>query len=161
MASTATAFVVVAGFAACGEGEEGGAATSAPKPTMERPDGEYEEVLFDLRDAAAAGKIYDAYGFAQYMPTGQRAAIDAFCFVNERLLDSGQVERFAEPGNAARLIDAQARLEFDHGAPGGISAKEMVTARRAIRKLRSIVDLEAIDEELSRGYVSGCYNRRS
>lgn len=149
------------GGGACGEGESGGPA-SAPEPSAaERPDGEYEEVLFELREAAAAGEIYDAYGFAEYMPAGQRAAIDAFCFVNERLLDSGRVERFAAPGHAARLVDARARLEFDHGAPGGIGAEEMATARRAIRKLRSIVDFEAIDDELARGYVSACYNRRS
>jgi hypothetical protein len=161
MAFAAAILVLAVGFAACGEDDGDGTATSAPRPAAERPDGEYEEVLFDLRDAAAAGEIYDVYGIAEYMPAAQRAAIDAFCLVNERLLDSGQIELFAEPGQAARLVDAQARLEFDHGAPGDIGAAEMRTARRAIRKLRSIVDFEAIDEEISRGYVGACYNRRS
>jgi hypothetical protein len=125
----------------------------------DEPVGEYEEVLLDLRDAAAAGEIYDAYGFAEYMPLSQRAAIDAFCFVTERLLDGGEIERFGEPAYVAGEVRARARIEFDHGDPADIGSSEMATARRAIRKLRSIIDYEAIDWELARNYVTACYNR--
>jgi hypothetical protein len=138
----------------------GGGSADASRGGGGKPDSEYEEVLLDLRDAAAAGEIYDAYGFAEYMPRSQRAAIDAFCFVAERLLDGGEIERFGEPASVTREVRARARIEFDHGDPGEIGSSEMATARRAIRKLRSIIDYEAIDEELAGGYVTACYNRR-
>lgn len=37
----------------------------------------------------------------------------------------------------------------------------MATARKAIRKLRSIIDYESIDQELAGNYVTACYNRSS
>jgi hypothetical protein len=123
------------------------------------PVSEYEEVLRDLSDAAAAGEVYDAYGFAEYMPASQRAAIDAFCFVTERLLDGGEIERFEEPAYVARKVRARARIEFDYGDRAEIGTSEMATARKAIRKLRSIIDYEAIDQELAGNYVTACYNR--
>jgi hypothetical protein len=136
-----------------------GSAAAGRSGNKDKPDSEYEEVLLDLRDAAAAGEIYDAYGFAEYMPRSQRAAIDAFCFVAERLLDGGEIERFGEPAYVAGQVRARARIEFDHGDPAEIDSREMATARRAIRKLRSVIDYEAIDQELAGNYVTACYNR--
>jgi hypothetical protein len=160
--------VVAVSTSACGsEGASKGGTEAASESADanrgggEKPVSEYEEVLLDLRDAAAAGEIYDAYGFAEYMPLSQRAAIDAFCFVTERLLDGGEIERFGEPADVARAVRDRARIEFDHGDPGEIGSREMATARRAIRKLRSIVDYESIDEELAGNYVTACYNRTS
>ncbi len=159
--------VVAISISACG-GESaspsanGGGSINADRGgSGKKPVSEYEEVLLDLRGAAAAGEIYDAYGFAEYMPLSQRAAIDAFCFVTERLLDSGEIERFGEPAYVTRKVRARARIEFDHGDPAEIGASEMATARKAIRKLRSIIDYESIDEELASNYVTACYNRSS
>jgi hypothetical protein len=161
--------VLAMAAAGCGGGDDDGSVDTgadAGIDTVEQdrskqPVSEYEEVLLDLRAAAAAGEIYDAYGFAEYMPLSQRAAIDAFCFVTERLLDAGEIERFREPAYVARKVRARARIEFDHGDPAEIGASEMATARKAIRKLRSIIDYEAIDEELAGNYVTACYSRSS
>jgi hypothetical protein len=156
--------ISICGCGGGGEGESGARGTEAAADAVQQdrpkqPGSEYEEVLLDLRQAAEAGENYDAYGFAEYMPASQRAALDAFCFVAEALLDGGEVERFGEAGYVDRRVAAQAKLEFDYGAPGGISSEQMATTRQAIRKLRSIVDLEAIDEELVGNYVAACYNR--
>ena len=147
------------GESASRDGTGTGSAEAAADSGSRKPVSEFEEVLLDLREAAAAGEVYDAYGFAEYMPLSQRAAIDAFCFVTERLLDGDEIGRFGEPASVAREVRARARIEFDHGDPGDIGSSEMATARRAIRKLRSIIDYEAIDEELAGNYVDACYNR--
>lgn len=164
---TSVLAVLAMAAAGCGGGNEGGNASAGADPGTgaveqdrpKQPVSEYEEVLLDLRDAAAAGEIYDAYGFAEYMPRSQRAALDAFCFVTERLLDGGEIERFGEPAYVARKVRARARIEFDHGEPAEIGASEMATARKAIRKLRSIIDYKPIDQELAGNYVTACYNR--
>lgn len=159
--------LVAISISACGSesASKSGAETESESANVNRGSGtdkavsEYEEVLRDLSDAAAAGEIYDAYGFAEYMPASQRAAIDAFCFVTERLLDDGEIERFDDPAHVARKVRARARIEFDYGDEAEIGSSEMTTARRAIRKLRSIIDYEAIDQELAGSYVTACYNR--
>jgi hypothetical protein len=141
----ASALVVLAMAAAgCGGGGDddgdgsAGAEAAIDAVKQDRPKqpvSEYEEVLLDLRDAAAEGEIYDAYGFAEYMPLSQRAAIDAFCFVTESLLDGGETERFGEPAYVAGKVRARARIEFDHGDPAEIGASEM--ARRSASCARS------------------------
>jgi hypothetical protein len=114
---------------------------------------EYVEVLHALRDAAESAKSYDAYGFAEYMPSTQRAAIDAFCFLADEAWKNPQA---ASQGDPARLIqgitrkaESDLKSERDIVAPG--------PTRRAIAKLQAVLGLESLDRDLARRYRTGCY----
>ena len=93
------------------------------------------------------------------MPASQRAAIDAFCFVAERIPEDFETDGFDQVGYLLPRVIARARVEFDYGDPKEIDSRDMASVRRAVRKLRSIVDFEEIDSELAARYVNACYNR--
>lgn len=112
---------------------------------------EYVEVLHDLRDAAESAKSYDAYGFAEYMPSTQRAAIDAFCFVADQM-KGPEGESLEDPALVqaiTRKAESDLKSERDIVAPG--------PTRKAIAKLRAVLDLESLNGDLAKRYVTGCY----
>jgi hypothetical protein len=140
-------------FAGCGDEDQ----TAAAKPLVcrkgEAARSEYLTTLCDFRRAAAAGKTYDAYGFAEYFPKPQRAAIDAFCFVAERMLEDGEFARLADQAYLAaritRKAEADLESELDIVAPG--------PAHVAIAKLRAVLALDSLDRDLAEHYVRACY----
>jgi hypothetical protein len=117
------------------------------------PKSEYHQVLLEFRDAAAAGKIYDAYGFAEYFPPTQRAAVHAFCFVADRMLEDLEAERLVDSAYLAARIKRKA--EADMKAELDVVAPER--AQRAIRKLNAVLDLRSLDQDLAERYVRACY----
>lgn len=141
----------LAAMAGCGgEGEGAGVDGSAGRTAIES---EYHEVLLDFRDAAAAGEGYDAYGFAEYFPKTQRAAVHAFCFVADRMLEDGEADELADAAyltaRVTRKAEADLKAELDIVAPG--------PARRAIAKLWAILGLDSLDEDLAERYAGACY----
>jgi hypothetical protein len=113
----------------------------------------YVKVLLEFRDAVRSSVSYDAYGFAEYMPSTQRAAIDAFCFIADRAQKTPEVEDREDPAyltqRITRKAEADLKSERDIVAPG--------PARRAIAKLRAVLGLESLDGDLAKRYVTGCY----
>lgn len=138
---------------ACG----GEGPTASVEPAVCRGEGEvrteYLTTLCEFHEAAAAGEIYDAYGFAEYFPKPQRAAIHAFCFVADRMLEDGEGERLADTAyltaRVTRKAEADLESELDIVAPG--------PTRAAIARLDSILDLETLDADLGGRYVRACY----
>jgi hypothetical protein len=125
--------------------DEGGSGSRAASP--------YEKVLFDFRDAAMAGEAYDAYGFAEYLPPTQRAAIDAFCFIADRVLKKSEAEGLEGPAltrRVTRKAESDLKSERNIVAPG--------PARRAIGKLWAVLRLESLDRDLAGNYVRACYH---
>ncbi|HET9162916.1 MAG TPA: hypothetical protein VFN89_05650 [Solirubrobacterales bacterium] len=154
--------IVVLGAAAAGSGCGGGASPSgeagssshkaaslrresrSPKNTNE-----YTEVLTQMRAAAADGKSYDGYGFAEYMPSPRRAAIDAFCAIAAEVADEKRAA-----GNGLRQAIARTAA-VDLKRERGIVAP--MPTRRAIATLTAIVEPEALDPASAGRYVHVCY----
>ncbi len=140
----------------CGGESEGGENTGASIArggSPVEPESEYHEVLLDFRGAAAAGKIYDAYGFAEYFPPTQRAAVHAFCFVADHMLEDLEAERLLDRAYLVGRIERKAatdmKSELDVVAPAQL--------RKAIRKLNVVLELGSLDQDLAERYVRACY----
>jgi hypothetical protein len=137
----------------CGEESE-------PTPTSAEGSGiaqenvsEYEKVLGGFQVAASEGENYDAYGFAEYFPATQRAAVHAFCFVADRLQEDPTAEELEDPlltERITRKAEADLKSERDIVAPR--------RARRAIGKLHAVLDLESLDRDQAEGYERACYH---
>jgi Flp pilus assembly protein TadD len=131
-----------------------GESTAADAGGGSNESGEYVAVLRKFRDAVAADETYDAYGYAEYMPSTQRAAIDAFCFIVDRGLKNPQTAELGDPANLAREITRKAesdlKSERNIVAPG--------PARRAIGRLRVILGLETLNRDLAGRYARACYH---
>ncbi len=111
----------------------------------------YLKALLGFRDAVAAkATTYDAYGYAEYMPPAQRAAIDAFCILVNREPESLETGKLADPRDFASKLTAIAIAEADED----FSAAPL---RRSIDKLRSILGQEPFDRDLARRYARTCY----
>jgi hypothetical protein len=150
--------MVVVSVVGCGGDKGHEAATidrgSAPKASGPTPeDSPYVATLREFRQAVEAGTNYDAYGFAEYLPATQRAAIDAFCFVADRTLKEPRDEGVEAPvdllDRITRKAKADLKAERDIVAPG--------PTQKAITKLRTILGLESLDRYLAHGYVKACY----
>jgi hypothetical protein len=114
---------------------------------------EYVQVLHALRDAAESAKSYDAYGFAEYMPSTQRAAIDAFCFLADEAQKNPQAAGREAPPHLIQRITRKAESDLK-------SERDIVApapTRRAIAKLRAVLGLESLGADLAKRYVTGCY----
>ena len=143
-------------MAACDEEgesrERNDTAPSVAKYKM-KPQSEYHETLLEFRAAAAAGETYDVYGYAEYFPKSQRAALHAFCFVADRMLKDGEAGGFSDvaylTGRITRKAEADLKTEFD------IVARRQV--RKAIRKLDAVLNLGSLDNDLAGRYVKACY----
>ncbi len=139
-------------IAGCG-GSSQGMSTSVRVATAAGKSSPYVDVLVEFRDAVAAEKDYDAYGFAEYMPSTQRAAIDAFCFLADRVLkgpEAAGIGDLAElTGRITRKAESDLKSERDIVAPR--------PARRAIAKLLAVLELESLDGDLAGDYVKACY----
>jgi hypothetical protein len=140
----------------CGGESQGSGGESSAIPRGSgaiEPESEYHEVLLEFRAAASAGKTYDAYGFAEYFPPTQRAAVHAFCFVTDRMLEDLEAERLGDSaylvGRIKRKAEADMKSELDVVAPQ--------RAQRAIRKLDAVLDLGSLDQDLAERYVRACY----
>lgn len=149
----ATVLVGVA-ISGCGGGSDEGERTATRDGgSSVEPESEYHQVLLEFRDAAMAGKIYDAYGFAEYFPPTQRAAVHAFCFVADRMLEDREAERFADStyltGRIRRKAETDMESELDVVAPGRV--------HKAIRKLNAVLELSSLDQDLAENYVRACY----
>ncbi|HET8862018.1 MAG TPA: hypothetical protein VFM94_02075 [Solirubrobacterales bacterium] len=144
MAATAIAAV------GCGEeGESAGVDTGIARGSAVS---EYEEVLGDFQTAASESESYDAYGFAEYFPATQRAAVHAFCFIADRLFEDPAGEELEDPP-LTRMITRKAEADLK-------SERDIVAprpARRAIGKLRAILGLESLDRDQAEDYVRACY----
>jgi hypothetical protein len=149
------AALAVALISGCGgESQSDGVESSAsPDAAAIEPESEYHEVLLEFREAASGGKTYDAYGFAEYFPPTQRAAVHAFCFVADHMLEDLEAERLADSaylvGRITRKAEADMESELDVVAPQ--------RAQRAIRKLNAVLDLGSLDQGLAERYVRACY----
>ncbi len=144
--------VALAVMAIFGCGGSGGGTVTARSSTANEAGSDYVGVLTGIRDAAKSEGSYDGYGFAEYLPSTQRAAIDAFCFVADR----AQNESTAEDLTGSALVDGITRkAESDLKSERNIVAP--VPARRAIGKLRSVLGLESLDRDLAKQYVRACY----
>lgn len=115
---------------------------------------EYVRVLCEFRDAAMAEKIYDAYGFAEYMPSSQRAAIHAFCLVVDRKPERLEAEALSNRARLADEIVVTAESEVDYG---NAELGSMPSLRRSIAKLQTILGLESVVPDLSEDYARACY----
>jgi hypothetical protein len=125
---------------------------SSGRSTTE-PKSEYHEVLLEFRDAAMAGKIYDAYGYAEYFPPTQRAAVHAFCFVADRMLEDREAARFVDSTYLTSRITRKA--ETDMESELGVVAPARLG--RSIKKLNVVLELSSLDQDLAERYVRACY----
>jgi hypothetical protein len=146
--------VALAAIATAGCGEESGRTpTSADRGGITKEDvSEYEEVLGDFQAAASEGESYDAYGFAEYFPATQRAAVLAFCFIADQLQKDPAAEELEDPvltQKVTRKAEMDLKSELDIVAPR--------PARRAIGKLRVVLGLESLDPDQAENYVRACY----
>ncbi len=111
------------------------------------------EVLREFRDAVSAQMNYDAYGFAQYLPSTQRVAIDAVCFVADQELKGRTGDGVEDPTHLTQTIvrkaEADLKSEHDIVAPRAV--------RRAIAKLQAILGLDSLNHDLAKSYVRACY----
>jgi hypothetical protein len=143
--------VLTAGACGSSSGEATTAKTSVTAP--KQPASEYVQVLGEMRSTAEEGGSYDGYGFAEYFPKPQRAALDAFCFVVDHTLESGDNNRLAETtGLTAQIVskaEADLKAELNIVAPA--------PTHRAIQELDATLDLGSLDAELAEGYVHACY----
>jgi len=143
------AAVVVLG---CGAESEPVPSSTDRAGTSKEPVSEYVEVLGDFQAAASGGESYDAYGFAEYFPATQRAAVHAFCFIADELVKDAATEELEDPPltqMVRRKAEADLKSERDIVAP--------VPARRAIGKLSAILGLESLDRDQAENYVRACY----
>ena len=147
----AVALVALA-VAGCGEESEAVPSNTDGAGISKEPVSEYVEVLGDFQAAASEGESYDAYGFAEYFPATQRAAVHAFCFIADELVKDAASEQLEDPPltrMVTRKAEADLKSERDIVAPG--------PARRAIGKLSAILGLESLDREQAENYVRACY----
>lgn len=146
------AAIVVAG---CGEENEPARSERTNAGGSEIPKqnaSEYVEVLDEFQVAASEGENYDAYGFAEYFPATQRAAVHAFCFIADQLQKDPAAEQLEDPlltQRITRKAEADLKSERDIVAPG--------PARRAIGKLAAILGLESLERDQAENYVRACY----
>lgn len=140
-------------FTGCGDGDESEGAVPAACKRAKAADGEYLTTLCEFHAAAAAGKIYDAYGYAEYFPKPQRAAIHAFCFVADRMLEEGEADRLADKAYLSARIGRKA--EADLKSELGIVAPN--PTGKAIGELESVLELDSLDRDLAERYVKACY----
>lgn len=138
----------------CGNGEEPVKATDSVRTnTPAQSDNPYVTALRQFREAVVAKTSYDAYGYAEYFPATQRAAIDAFCFVADRVAKAPAQEGLDDPTalttTIVRKAEADLKSERDIIAPG--------PAHRAIAKLQAVLGLETLDPEPAEHYVRACY----
>lgn len=147
----AVAMVAMA-VAGCGEQSGGPRANAGGGGIAKENVSEYEEVLGDLRAAASDGRSYDAYGFAEYFPATQRAAVHAFCFIADQLQEDPAAAELEDPPLTERITrkaEADLKSERDIVAPR--------PARRAIGKLHAVLGLESLDRDQAEDYVRACY----
>jgi hypothetical protein len=141
-------------IAGCGSSSRSeGTSVNVATADSARESSPYVEVLVEFRDAVLEEKTYDAYGFAEYMPSTQRAAIDAFCFVADRVLKGPEASGIGDPADLIRRITRKAESDLK-------SERDIVAprpARRAIAKLQAILELESLDGDLAGSYVKACY----
>lgn len=142
------------GGASCGEEAERASTTAAEATTAKEEDvSEYEEVLSQFRVAASAGETYDAYGIAEYFPSTQRAAVDAFCFIADQLQKNPAAKKLGDPVLTERITrkaEADLQRERDIVAPR--------PTRRAIGKLHLVLELESLDPDQAKDYARACYH---
>jgi hypothetical protein len=153
-APTLAASVLLAlGIAGCGSGSDDAATATRSVAAATSPASEYVQVLGEMRKAAEESGSYDGYGFAEYFPKPQRAAVDAFCFVVDHMLESGEDDRLGETayliGRIVRKAEADLKDELNVVAPA--------PTHRAIQKLDAVLGLESLDSELADRYVHACY----
>lgn len=130
----------------CGGHEKAPQATSAERPKADTP---YVEALLGFSDAAKSNAAYDAYGYAEYIPDSQRAAIDAFCLVASKVRTGAEIGKLADPDYFFSRIVATARPERRNAS--------MASIRRAVGKLQSVVEPQSLDGALVKSYAKACY----
>lgn len=130
----------------CGGQEQAPHTARAEGPKPENP---YVEVLREFRDAARSNAAYDAYGYAEYMPASQRAAIGAFCLVVNDVRTGAESEKLANPKYLSDQIVAAVGPEA-RGA-------SVASIRRAARKLQTVIDSESLNSPLVKSYAKACY----
>jgi hypothetical protein len=149
----ALAGALISGCGSESRGGDGESATTARSDSTIKPKSEYHQVLLDFHAAAIAGRLYDAYGFGEHFPPTQRAAVHAFCFVADRMVEHLEAERLADNAyliaRITRKAEADMKLERDVVAPA--------RAQRAIRKLNVTLELASLDQDLAERFVRACY----
>jgi hypothetical protein len=148
----AAAVLALVGMAIVGCGGKSERNSSSESEYTGRSRSEYGGVLPGFRDAAKAGEPFDAYGYAEYLPSTQRAAIDAFCFVADQMLKNPDGVVLEDPlliQRITRKAESDLKSERDIVAPG--------PTRHAIRRLRKVLGVESLDRNLAKGYVGACY----
>jgi hypothetical protein len=151
--AAATAALIGVAIVGCGAAGDSTGEGASESPNTTVISSEYGELLLGFRNAAESNRTYDAYGFAEYIPATQRAAIDAFCFIADQLSKASEGE---SPEDPARLIsritrksEADLKSERNIVAPG--------PARRDIEKLREVLGLKSVSHELAKRYAKACY----
>ncbi|MGC1853200.1 MAG: hypothetical protein WA687_12250 [Solirubrobacterales bacterium] len=149
----AAAVTSVALASGCGGEDPTASAKPAACTSAKEARSEYLTTLCEFSAAAAADKVYDAYGFAEYFPKPQRAAIHAFCFVADRMLEDDEVARLADRvyliARVTRKAETDLKSELDIVAPRPTG--------KAIARLEAILDLDSLGRDLAEGYVGACY----
>jgi hypothetical protein len=114
-----------------------------------KADSPYVEVLLGFRDAARSNVTYDAYGYAEYLPDSQRAAIGAFCLVVDDVRAGAESEKLASPEYLSDRIAAAVGSEARAATEASI--------KRAVKKLQAVIESESLDGGLVKSYAKACY----
>ena len=140
-----------------------GSATESSEPRTENSEpqrsestskasSEYVTVLAGFRDAVRSNATYDAYGYGEYLPSTQRAAIHAFCFVADELV-LPEATDLEVRSHMFKYIARKAKSDLR--SERGIVATR--PTHKAIRKLLAILGLNALNYEVAKPYVKACY----
>jgi hypothetical protein len=142
--------------AGCGDGSQRQSRVKRVEPAACRSEaasaGEYLAILCEAQDAAEASGSYDAYGFAEYLPSTQRAAIDAFCFIANGV---GKGPSGKELGGAALLARVTRKAEADLKSERNIVAP--APTRKAIATLLAVFRPGSLDPASAERYHHACY----
>lgn len=130
----------------CGSQEKAPHTTKVEDPKVESP---YVEALLGFRDAARSDATYDAYGYAEYLPDSQRAAIGAFCLVVSGVRTSSESRRLSDPAYFSAQVVNAARPEA--------RSASMASVGRAVGKLQTVVEAESLNPQLVKSYAKACY----
>ena len=108
------------------------------------------EVLREFRAAAESNETYDAYGyFESGYPASQRAALDGFCIVVNEARTGAESDRLGDPAYFSKRVAAAARPEAEGAS--------MTSIRRAVDKLRTVIEPESLSPPLVKSYAKACY----
>jgi hypothetical protein len=146
LAAGLIAFVAISA-GSCGSQAQTSDATGGKRTEA---DSEYVKVLLEFRNAAESNATYDAYGyFESDYPPSQKAALDAFCVVVNKVRTGAEGKRLSDPAYFSSQVMAAAKPEAE-GAP-------MASIGRAVARLEAVVEPRSLTPELVKSYAKACY----